>query len=65
MLELFLHSVEKGEVSQMWTASQRATCAAPVSTPSIGSPWQHPRHARCPHGEREREKEKERERVRF
>lgn len=29
----------------------RATCAAPVSMPSIGSPWQHPRHARCPHGE--------------
>lgn len=42
---------EKLSLTQMWTASQRATCAAPVSVPSIGSPWQHPRHARRPHGE--------------
>jgi len=41
----------KGRSSQMDRASQRATCAAPVSMPSIGSPWQHSSHARCPHGE--------------
>lgn len=30
-------------VLQMDPASRRATCVAPVSIPSIDSPWQHPR----------------------